>query len=143
MGVLAEEAGISEATREILAEEDFTEIVTYDKETILIKQGDRPDALYFTIDGIFHAISSANAQAGNRLLGRVEAGQFLGELSLVDPSSQASATVKAFPHAMVLKMKPKSFDDFIEAHPKAANEFLLAVARQLAKRLREANERIL
>jgi len=44
---------------------------------------------------------------------------------------------------MALKMIPASFENFVATHPRAANEFLLAVARQLAKRLRDANERVL
>ncbi len=143
MGVLSEEEGISNETRKILAEKDFTEVFTVSEETLLIKQGSRPDALFFTIDGKFHAISHANPDAPNRLLGRIEPGQFIGELCLVDPKGRASATVKALPGSMVLKMKPNAFEELCKAHPRAANEFLLAVARQLAKRLREANERVL
>lgn len=143
MGVLSEEEGVSDETRSILAEKDFTEVLTIEKETTLIEQSSKPDALYFTIDGKFHAISHANPQASNRLLGKIEPGQFIGEVCLVDPKSSASASVKAFPNSMVLKMKPEAFGELCEAHPRAANEFLLAVSRQLAKRLREANERVL
>jgi|GEM_PF-1422096 len=143
MGVLSEEEGVSDETRHILAEKDFTEVVTIAEETLLVKQGTKPDALFFTIDGKFHAISHANPEAPNRLLGRIGVGQFIGEVCLVDPKSKASASVKAFPRSMVLKMKPEAFGELCETHPKAANEFLLAVARQLGKRLKEANERVL
>ncbi|MEM0965000.1 MAG: cyclic nucleotide-binding domain-containing protein [Verrucomicrobiota bacterium] len=142
-GILSTEEGISDETRRILAEEDFTEIVSIKKETILVEQGTRPEALFFTIDGKFHAISHANPDAPNRLLGRIGEGQFIGEVCLVDPTSKASATVKALPDSMVLKMKPEAFESLCKSHPVAANEFLLSVARQLAKRLREANERVL
>jgi len=143
MGVLSEEEGVSDETRRILAEKDFTEVLTLEEETLLIRQGSKPEALFFTIDGTFHAISHANPEAPNRLLGRIESGQFIGEVCLVDPKSKASPSVKAFPQSMVLKMKPEAFGELCEAHPAAANEFLLAVSRQLAKRLREANERVL
>lgn len=143
MGILSREEGISDETRHILAEKDFTEILSIGEETLLVKQGSRPEALFFTISGKFHAISHANPQAPNRLLGKIGEGQFIGEVCLVDPKSKASATVKAFPNSMVLKMKPEAFESLCRSHPEAANEFLLAVARQLAKRLREANERVL
>jgi len=143
MGVLSHEEGVSDETRKILAEKEFTEVVSFAEETLLVKQGTRPEALFFTIDGKFHAISNANPNAPNRLLGRIGEGQFIGEVCLVDPKSRASASVKALPHSIVLRMKPEAFQELCEAHPRAANEFLLAVARQLAKRLREANERVL
>lgn len=142
-GVLSQRSGVSAQTREILAGGNFTEIVTFPQDTVIIKQGTRPDALYFTICGVFHAISHANPNAANRLLGRIQEGQFIGEVCLVDPLGKASATVKALRQAMALKLDPAAFDHLREKHPAAAFEFLLAVARQLAGRLREANERTL
>lgn len=142
-GVLSSQAGVSDETRAILASEDFTEIVTFPQDTVIIKQRTRPDALYFTICGVFHAISNANPNASHRLLGKIDAGQFMGEVCVVDPNGKASATVKAMKDSMALKMQPNAFDLLREKHPQAAFEFLLAVARQLAKRLRDANERTL
>ncbi len=143
MGYLSREAGVSDATRSILANEEFTEIVDFSEDTVIIQQGQQPDALYFTLDGVFHAISHANPSAPHRLLGRIESGQFIGEVCLVDAKSKASATVKALRNSMALKMKPSAFTDLCQAHPDAGVEFLLAVARQLAARLRLANEKVL
>lgn len=142
-GYLSREHGVSDTTRHLLAKEDFTEIVAFDQDTILVRQGEKPDALYFSLDGIFHAISHANPSVPNRLLGRIEPGQFIGEGCLVDSESKASATVKALRAAMALKMKPEAFSSLCEAHPSEAVEFLMAISRQLVKRLREANERVL
>lgn len=143
MGFLAHNFGVSDATRQLLANEEFTEIVSFDQDTILIQQATQPDALYFTLNGVFHAISHANPGAPYRLLGRIEPGQFIGEVCLVDERSKASATVKAMRNAMALKMKPESFHTLRETHPATAVEFLLAVSRQLASRLRSANEKVL
>jgi CRP-like cAMP-binding protein len=143
MGYLSQENGVAAATRAILANEEFTEIVEFTEDTLIIKQGEQPDALYFTLDGVFHAISHANPNAPHRLLGRIEPGQFIGEVCLVDSKSKASATVKALRYAMALKMKPEAFKELCETHPTAGVQFLYAVARQLASRLRSANEKVL
>lgn len=143
MGYLSQDNGIDDATRKILANEEFTEIVFFSQDTIIIEQAKKPDALYFTLDGIFHAISHANPSAPHRLLGRIEPGQFIGEICLVDSKSQASASVKAMRNASALKMKPEAFQALSGAHPEAALQFLHAVARQLAARLRVANEKLL
>ncbi len=143
MGYLSQENGVSDTTRSVLANQEFTRIVYFDQDTIIIRQGQRPDALYFTLEGIFHAISHANPSAPYRLLGRIEPGQFIGEVCLVDSNSKASATVKAMRHACALELNPTAFQGLSEAHPAAAVQFLFAVARQLATRLRQANEKLL
>jgi CRP-like cAMP-binding protein len=143
MGYLSQENGVSDETRKILANEEFAEIVFFSQDTVIINQAQKPDALYFTLDGIFHAISHANPSAPHRLLGRIEPGQFIGEVCLVDSKSKASATVKAMRNASALKMKPDAFGALSEAHPSAAVQFLFAVASQLAARLRVANEKLL
>ncbi len=142
-GYLSSRAGVSETTRTILAGEEFTEIITFPQDTTLIEQGSRPEALFFTLTGIFHAISHTNPNALHRLLGRIEPGQFIGEVCLVDTDGKASATVKALRESVALKIKPEGFLGLRDKEPAAAMELLLAVARQLAKRLRDANERTL
>ncbi len=142
-GLLAETEGISQQARDLLADSPYTEIEFFDEDRFIIRQGEKPDALYFTLDGVFHAISHANPSAPNRLLGKIRPGEFIGEVSLVDPSATASASIRAIKGAIALRIKQASFAAFREEHPREASEFLLAVARQLGRRLREANERVL
>ena len=115
----------------------------YQEDTFIVTQGSEPDALYFTLSGVFHAISHANAQAPQRLLGRIEAGQFVGDITLFDPESTASASVKAMKNASTLRITPDSFKAFCETHPAQALELVSALARGLAARLRLANEKVL
>ena len=143
LGYLSDQHGVDDATRQILANEEFSEIICFDQDTMIITQGSTPDALYFTLDGIFHAISHANPTAPHRLLGRIQPGQFIGELSLVAPTSKASASVKAIRNAMALKMPAENFKAMRTAHPEATIQLLLAISKQLADRLRSANERVL
>lgn len=143
LGYLSDQYGVDDVTRQILACEEFSEIICFDQDTMIITQGSTPDALYFTLDGIFHAISHANPNAPHRLLGRIQPGQFIGELSLVAPTSKASASVKAIRNAMALKMPAGNFKAMRTAHPEATIQFLLAISKQLADRLRSANERVL
>lgn len=142
-GLLSRDNQVSDETRHLLANEKFTEIVSFPEDTIIIQQRSKPEALYFTLEGIFHAISHANPGAPYRLLGRIKPGQFIGEACLVDERTTASATVKALRNSMALKMKPEAFKSLCEAHPAEAVEFLRAVSRQLAARLRDANEKVL
>ncbi|MEM9480636.1 MAG: cyclic nucleotide-binding domain-containing protein [Verrucomicrobiota bacterium] len=142
-GLLSDDSGVSTETRELLASESFAEILSFSQDTFIIYQGKEPDALYFTLSGLFHAISHAHPEAPQRLLGRIEPGEFIGEVCLVDRESTASASVKALKNAQILKMTRDSFDDFCKSHPVCALELTHAVATQLGRRLRKANERVL
>lgn len=142
-GLMSNENGISPETRGLLIDSNFSQVVNYQEDTFIVTQGSEPDALYFTLSGVFHAISHANAQAPQRLLGRIEAGQFVGDITLFDPESTASASVKAMKNASTLKITPDSFKAFCETHPAQALELVSALARGLAARLRAANEKVL
>jgi len=142
-GLLASAEGVSSETRDLLASQNFSEIVHYDQETFLVTQGAKPDAVYFTLSGLFHAVSHANIEAPQRLLGRIEPGEFIGEISLFDPESKGTASVKAMKDASALRMPREAFGDFCKAHPAAALEFVTALAHCLARRLRDANEKVL
>ena len=127
-GLLSEENGVSAETRSLLTSENFSEVVNYQEDTLIVTQGGEPDALYFTISGVFHAISHANEQAPQRLLGRIEPGEFIGEVTLFDSA---------------LKVTPESFGAFCKSHPAQALEFVSSLAKGLASRLRAANEKVL
>ena len=142
-GLLADAEGVSAQTRAILAAENFTEIMSFHEDTFITYQGKELDAFYFTLEGLFHAISHENPNAPQRLLGRIEGGQFIGEISLLERNSKASASVKALKNARALKMTRDSFKDFCDTHPAEALEFVLAIAKQLGSRLRQANEKVL
>ena len=67
-GLLSDENGISSETRALLTSDNFSQVVNYKEDTFIVTQGSEPDALYFTLSGIFHAISHANPQSPQRLL---------------------------------------------------------------------------
>ena len=142
-GLLSDENGISSETRALIVNDEFSQVINYQEDTFIVTQGSEPDALYFTLSGVFHAISQANAQAPQRLLGRIEAGQFVGDITLFDPESTASASVKAMKNASTLKITPESYKAFCKTHPAQALELVSALAKGLASRLRAANEKVL
>lgn len=142
-GLLSESTGVSTETRALLASESFSEIIKYTEDTLVLQQGQEPGAIYFTISGLFHAVSHANQQTPQRLLGRIEAGEFIGEISFFDSTADTSASVKAMKNAIILKISKNNYRALCKAHPSQALEFTCAVAIGLARRLRNANEKVL
>ncbi len=137
---LSDEAGVSSETRAMLAGEQFCEIIEFDRDTVIIEEGTPQVDLYYTLEGLFHASSVRNPRSTHRLLGRIQPAEFIGEVSVVEGSNDASATVKAMQHARALRMPRESFDLMCEQHPVNALELLKVITKQLAARLRKANE---
>lgn len=142
-GLLSESAGINTETRALLASENFSEVIKYTEDTLMLQQGQESDSIYFTISGLFHAVSHANQQTPQRLLGRIEPGEFIGEISFFDSAAHACASVKAMKNAIVLKINRDNYKALCKSHPAQALELTSAVATGLARRLRDANEKVL
>ncbi len=140
-GLLAESSGVHTETRALLASENFSEIIKYEADTIILEQGQESGSVYFTISGLFHAVSHANQQNPQRLLGRIEAGEFIAEISFFDPTAHVSATVKAMKNAILLKISKDNYNALCKAHPAQALELTCALAAGMAQRLRSANEK--
>ena len=71
------------------------------------------------------------------LLGTVGAGQFIGEMGVVE-NRPRSATARAASDVQVEIFKPTEFLDHIASSPRAARELI----QRLSQRLREADDRI-
>ena len=142
-GLLSESAGITQETRALLASESFSEIIKYGEDTIILQQGQESDSIFFTISVLFHAVSHANEQTPQRLLGRIEPGEFIAEISFFDSSAPASASVKAMKNAILIKINRDNFNALCAAHPAQALELTCALATGMARRLRIANEKVL
>src|SRR5262249_59317778 len=71
------------------------------------------------------------------LLGRVGAGQFIGEMGVVE-NRPRSATVRAASEVEAEFFNPTEFLDQIVGSPRAARELI----QRLSRRLREADDRI-
>ncbi len=142
-GLLSEASGVHEETRALLASENFSELIKYDEDTIILQQGQESDSLYFAISGLFHAVSHANEQTPQRLLGRIEPGEFIAEISFFDQTSHASASVKAMKNAILLRISRPNYNALRKAHPVQALELTCALAAGMASRLRVANEKVL
>jgi CRP-like cAMP-binding protein len=142
-GLLSEAAGVNNETRSLLASDSFSEIIKYTEDTLMLQQGQESDSIYFTISGLFHAVSHANEQTPQRLLGRIEPGEFIAEISFFDSTTHACASVKAMKNAIVLKISRDNYKALCESHSMQALQFTCAVATGLARRLRYANEKVM
>jgi NTE family protein len=97
----------------------------------LFEAGEASDAMYILIAGCLGAYASADPP---RLLGRIPAGETVGEMGLVSGHVR-SATVRALRDSDLARLPRESFDRVILQHPAA----MLRVAQLLVGRLESSD----
>jgi len=102
---------------------------------ILFKEGDASDGVFRLLSGSVDVVRELDGDLV--LLGTVGAGQFIGEMGVVE-NRPRSATVRATSEVEAEFLKPTEFLDQITSSPQAARELI----RRLSQRLREADDRI-
>lgn len=102
----------------------------------VIEEGRPVDALYLILDGTVSVV----IQSGERrlTLGRLGAGQFFGEVSLLSGDTAASATVIADTEVQLVRVGRDDFERLLETHPSLASVWLHELTATLAQRLRAA-----
>lgn len=102
---------------------------------IVFREGDPADDVLRLLSG---AVEILRELDGNPiLLGKVGAGQFIGEMGVIE-NRPRSATARAASEVEAEILTPTEFLDQIASSPKTARELI----RRLSQRLREADDRI-
>lgn len=102
--------------------------------SMVIQRGDRERALYFVVSG---ALVAREAMG---VLYHEHPGSVFGEVALFDGRPR-SVSVYAVKHSRLLRLDLAALLAFGKKRPERANEFLLALGRVLAFRLRRAEQR--
>jgi CRP/FNR family cyclic AMP-dependent transcriptional regulator len=102
---------------------------------ILFREGDSPDRVFRLLSGTVDILRELDGDT--ILLGAVGAGQFIGEMGVVE-NRPRNATARAANEVEAEILTPTEFFDQIAHSPSAARELI----RRLSQRLREADNRI-
>src|SRR5204863_6766455 len=102
---------------------------------ILVREGDAAGGVFRLLSGTVDVVRELDGHP--ILLGKVGAGQFLGEMSVIE-NRPRSATARAAGEVEAEILTPAEFLDEIASSPQAARELI----RRLCQRLREADDRI-
>jgi CRP-like cAMP-binding protein len=105
----------------------------------LIRDGERNDAIYFVQNGTLEASIERNGE--KTPLGRVVPGQWLGEVSMLDPGP-ATATVMAISDCELLRLARKDFENLDRHRPMLMNVVLRALSLLLIERLRSCTDQL-
>lgn len=105
---------------------------------VLREDGERGDTLMVVLDGGVEVVKG-DKHGHQHVLVTLERGAILGELSLLS-GSPATATLRAAGPCRVFELERGHFESLLSAGDPAANRLLLAIARELALRLKRMNQ---
>ncbi|KAF0192419.1 MAG: CRP/FNR family transcriptional regulator cyclic AMP receptor protein [Gammaproteobacteria bacterium] len=108
----------------------------YPAKSVIIYAGDKPDVLYFVIQG---SVSVLIEDDGNEIvLAYLNAGDFFGEMGLFDEDQQRTAWVRAKSQCEIAEISYAKFRHLAQEDP----EILFMLASQMACRLRRTSSNV-
>ena len=108
---------------------------TYNKDEIIFRQGEYASEMFDILSGKVDVYLGYNTE-DQTLLTTLEAGQFLGEMGLIEVYPRSATAVAAEDGTQLEVIGEKEFSAYFSAQP----ERLLQIMRQLAWRLRDRTE---
>ena len=105
-----------------------TSEVVFASGATVVREGDAGDALYIIVEG------SVEVRKGGQIVAQMTAGDFFGEISLLDGEPR-TATIVAVDDVVLLTLKSSDFEELLKIHYVARTAL-----ESLAKRLREAHD---
>jgi serine phosphatase RsbU (regulator of sigma subunit) len=101
---------------------------------VLFREGDPSEHLFVVVDGVLEVVLGED-QPDELLLNTLQAGEYVGEMGLIMPGGQRTATVRSRGKSTLLSISRAQFLDLTSEHP----ELSASIARVLSQRLDEHN----
>ncbi|MGB0683427.1 MAG: Crp/Fnr family transcriptional regulator [Magnetovibrionaceae bacterium] len=108
----------------------------------VLHEGEKTEALYVTIRGMFRVTRSYDAEHSLEFAGPLGPGDLFGEMSFLD-DRPSSATLVADGDSEVLKLEGEAVRKLIAENDAFAAGFYKSVAAVLSRRLRQTSNRVL
>jgi len=109
----------------------------YPAKSVIIYAGDKPDVLYYIVDGSVTVLIE-DEDGREIVLAYLNKGDFFGEMGLFGNEPARSAWVRARTSCEVAEMSYSKFRSLYEEHP----DVLFAMAGQMATRLRSTSRKV-
>lgn len=107
--------------------------------SVLIEQGKPHGCLFFVIEGLFHARREDDGQ--DVLLGRINPGDWIGEVDLFDPSN-AICSVVAMEPSQYWVITRDELEAFINNYQTPGTMLLIGLASTLGRRIRAVTAKL-
>jgi CRP-like cAMP-binding protein len=114
------------------------EVESYAPGETIVSEGSLGDSIYLILSGSTEVYKEG---AGGRRLASLDAGDFFGEMSLVEAAPR-SASVIATGRTQVYRLPNQALHRLAQEDPRGMNTVLVAIVRTLSQRLRRMNETV-
>jgi CRP-like cAMP-binding protein len=112
------------------------EVESYGRGETIVQEGSLGDAIFLVLHG---STGVFRGGAGGRRLAELQAGDFFGEMCLVEPARRCASVVALEP-TLVFRLPNQAVHRLAEQDARSVNALLAAVVRTLSERLRRMNE---
>jgi CRP/FNR family transcriptional regulator, cyclic AMP receptor protein len=103
---------------------EHADIVGFREREIIVEAGQPGGTFYVVLEG------AARVTRGGRTIGRLEPGDFFGEISLLDGGPRTASVIADTP-VTAIRIFKRSFDRVVSREPGVASKILEVVARRL------------
>lgn len=110
-------------------------LITLPAGAVLFSQGEPGDRFYIVVEGRLEIVQALDTP-DERILARRGPGEFVGEMSLLNPDGVRTASVRAGTEARLWEMTGQAFEALIRRRPRLAYD----VARILSERMTAAQQ---
>jgi len=110
------------------------EVVQLRSGEILFNEGDPGEHLFIVVSGELEILMAPDT-SNELILNILDEGEYLGEMSLIQPGGHRTASARARGDVVLLSMSRQQFKDLLKRHPYLAN----AMVRVLSQRLDNTN----
>lgn len=97
---------------------------------ILFREGDPGEHLYIVVKGELEILMAPDT-SNELLLNLLHEGEYLGEMSLVQPGGHRTASARARGDVVLLTMSRKQFLDLIQRHPELSSAMVNVLSQRL------------
>lgn len=115
------------------------ELVKYKKNQVLFNQGDVADFMFEIVSGRIGIYMDYEVEEGQKELGILEDGDFLGELEFIDASARIATAVALDNEVVVKKLNIDDFNEIMKEKPAK----VILMIQQLSDRIRKLDNNYL
>lgn len=106
------------------------DIVNLNSGDILFREGDPGEHLYVVVNGELEILMAPDTD-DELILNVLYEGEYLGEMSLIQPGGHRTASARARGNVVLLSMDRKQFRSLLQRHPELANAMVSVLSQRL------------
>jgi phosphoserine phosphatase RsbU/P len=106
------------------------EVVNLKSGEILFHEGERGEHLYIVVSGELEILMGPG-QENELILNMIQAGEYIGEMSLIQPDGLRTTSARAHGEVVLLSMSRSKFRELLSQHPELAKSMISVLSQRL------------